>query len=106
MNKNLSNSKIFPHSKKWFHVAFKKALEKAGINKNIRIHDLRHTYASWLVQSGAPKQMVQLLLAHKQIETTLRYAHLAVKPLAPVTEKIAEILKVNTTIVDNLSNQS
>jgi len=105
MNKNSPNSKIFPHSKKWFHVAFKKALEKAGINKNIRIHDLRHTYASWLVQSGAPIQMVQLLLAHKQIETTLRYAHLAVKPLAPVTEKIAEILKVNTTIVENLSNQ-
>lgn len=42
----------------------------------MRIHDLRHTYASTLVNNGVPLYDVQKLLGHAHIRTTERYAHL------------------------------
>ena len=44
---------------------------------DIRFHALRHTYASWLVQSGVPLRAIQDLLGHTSLKMTERYAHLA-----------------------------
>ena len=54
--------------------AFNSALQKANI-KNFRFHDLRHTFATRLVMANVPIVTVQKLLGHKNITTTLRYAH-------------------------------
>ena len=56
--------------------AFHTALEKAKLPR-IRIHDLRHSFASNLVTAGAPLNVVQELLGHKDIKMTMVYAHLA-----------------------------
>ena len=53
---------------------FYNALRKAGI-QDFRFHDLRHTFATRLVQSGVDIYSVAKLLGHKDIKTTQRYAH-------------------------------
>jgi integrase len=49
---------------------------RAGLN-DVRIHDLRHTFASAAVASGQGLPMIGKLLGHTQVQTTARYAHLA-----------------------------
>lgn len=48
----------------------------AGLS-DVRIHDLRHTCAAWLVQAGVPLREVAEVLRHGSIQTTMKYAHLA-----------------------------
>lgn len=50
---------------------------KAAGMTHIHWHDLRHTYASWLVQAGQPLTAVRDLLGHSSLAVTHRYAHLA-----------------------------
>jgi integrase len=61
---------------------------RAGLD-GVRIHDLRHTYASRLVGRGETIQMVGKLLGHTQIQTTMRYAHLADDPVRAAAERAA-----------------
>ena len=56
--------------------AFTNALDRAGI-EDFHFHDLRHTFASHLVMSGATIKDVQELLGHKDTKMTNRYAHLS-----------------------------
>lgn len=53
------------------------AARKAVGQPQVQFRDLRHTYASFLIQDGANTKVVQELLGHAQITTTQRYAHLA-----------------------------
>ncbi len=56
--------------------AWYNALEASGV-QNLHFHDLRHTFASNLVMAGVDIRTVQVLLGHKRIEMTMRYAHLS-----------------------------
>jgi integrase len=51
-------------------------LQAAGVG-HVRIHDMRHTYASWLIQRGISKDELCQLLGHYSVIVTERYAHLA-----------------------------
>jgi integrase len=63
----------------------------AGIT-GLRIHDLRHSYASTLVSAGFSLPTIGALLGHSQPQTTHRYAHLLDDPLRKATERAGAIL--------------
>lgn len=65
--------------------------ETAGLS-DVRMHDLRHTYASLLVSSGASLPVVGALLGHSQPQTTARYAHLYDDTLRTATQSVADTL--------------
>lgn len=66
--------------------------KKAGV-EDVRLHDLRHTYASYLVSNGRTLEEVGRLLGHTQAQTTLRYAHFADDPLRKATETMGSLVK-------------
>lgn len=55
--------------------SFLTACRRAGI-EDFRVHDLRHTCATWLITAGAPLPEVRDLLGHSTVKVTERYAHL------------------------------
>jgi integrase len=61
---------------------------RAGL-KDVRIHDLRHTFASTAVAAGQGLPMIGKLLGHRQVQTTARYAHLAADPIKDAADQIA-----------------
>lgn len=67
--------------------AWQAALERAGI-RDFRWHDLRHTWASWHVQSGTSLQELQELGGWSSFEMVLRYAHLAGEHLRGAASRI------------------
>ncbi len=51
--------------------------QKRGLKKSPRVHDLRHSCASWMIQAGVPLPVIQVQLGHESIKTTVdRYGHL------------------------------
>jgi integrase len=83
---------VFPHRHGKGHAmymfsGFKAACEAAGI-KNFRVHDMRHTLASWLIMAGRPLIEVRDILGHKSVKQSERYAHLAPENLRQAMESI------------------
>lgn len=69
---------------------WRQARKKAGMPK-VRFHDLRHTYASWLVQQGTSLTVVRDLLGHSSLAVTSRYAHLAQEHLREAVNGLPRI---------------
>ncbi len=59
----------------------------------VRIHDLRHTFASLLVSGGMSLPMIGKLLGHTQVQTTHRYAHLFDDPLRAGLDQVGDMLR-------------
>ena len=98
--KRLDNPYVFPgkvagkalnNPIKGFH----RILKAAGI-ENLRIHDLRHSFASLAVNSGATLYQVQHLLGHASSQTTQRYAHLADSTLREASGGVAALVNQAT----------
>ncbi|MDE0239507.1 MAG: tyrosine-type recombinase/integrase [bacterium] len=65
--------------------------KEAGLD-DVRLHDLRHTYASHAVMQGTPLPVVAKLLGHSQTTMTLRYAHAGDRETEAAAERIGEVM--------------
>lgn len=59
---------------------------------NVRIHDLRHSFASILVSAGASLPLIGQMLGHTQVQTTQRYAHLYDDPLRKAANMVGDVI--------------
>lgn len=64
-------------------------VRKAAKLENVRLHDLRHTYASFGITSGLSLPLIAAILGHKDVKTTQQYAHLADDPVKLAANKAA-----------------
>jgi integrase len=91
--RNISGQ-VFEISIRSLREAYSKALEKAEI-RDFHFHDLRHTFATRLVQNGVDLYRVKELLGHKTITMTMRYAH-----------HYAESLRSSVDVLDRCYNSA
>ena len=94
--KKVGNPYVICGEKEGAHIvnlqkSWRRIRNKAGFD-DLRIHDLRHTFASQAVMNGTPLAMVSKLLGHAKITTTMRYAHLADSELLQASEGIGLLL--------------
>jgi integrase len=88
---------VFPGNGKMGHLRNAKRLwyricREAKLH-DLRLHDLRHSFASQLVSSGASLPLIGALLGHSQAQTTLRYSHLYDTSLKNAVEQVAAAIE-------------
>jgi len=98
---------VFPSPKgidshlNWLKHSFKTACKKAS-TENLRFHDLRHTAATRLVESGVPLHAVTKLLGHSTVKVTERYSH----PEESIKEAVEILANFNQNRSKNGSNEN
>lgn len=70
---------------------WRRVRKSAGL-EDVRIHDLRHSFASVAVAGGASLPIIGALLGHKDTATTQRYAHLSADPLRAASQAVADAI--------------
>jgi integrase len=70
-----------------FRESFKTACKRAGLS-GLRVHDLRHVFASKMVMSGTSLYITGNLLGHRTPQMTMRYAHLAPYTLKKAVDEV------------------
>ena len=88
------NPWVFPGRKRGTHQrnindSWDRIRKRASLD-GVRLHDLRHSFASRALALGESLSMIGKLLGHTQVQTTARYAHLARESVKASTAKVAE----------------
>ncbi|RVT87412.1 DUF4102 domain-containing protein [Rhodobacteraceae bacterium CCMM004] len=99
---------VFPSHTGAPFVSIKKtwaSVSRTALIEDVRLHDLRHTFASLLVSRGVSLPIIGAMLGHTQPQTTARYAHLFDVPLAAAAEAVCDSLGQARTNEDNPKNR-
>ena len=67
---------------------FKNALKRANLDTSIRLHDLRHTYGSWMAARGVPTSILKDLLGHSTLVMVDRYTHMGHQTLLDMANRM------------------
>ncbi len=97
---------VFPNAETGTYVkdvktAFKGACERAKI-KGLRLHDIRHTAASKMIEAGIDLVTVSKILGHASIQMTMRYAHPTPENMRLAVEKLGEIFQKSRDKVETI----
>lgn len=82
-----------PYSVRSAEKVFENAAAKAGIQKDVSIHTLRHSFATHLLEQGTDIRFIQELLGHSSVRTTEIYTHVSRKQIATLRSPIDQILQ-------------
>jgi len=93
--------RLFAYTKGYFHHAMRKGCAASGVDL-IRIHDLRHSHASLLIEMNVPILLISERLGHEDVETTLRtYGHLYPNRHDDTVQRLDELM--NRSLPDGFS---
>jgi site-specific recombinase XerD len=85
-------------SKRSIEKVFDQSCERAGIKKDVSVHDLRHSFATHLLESGVDLRYIQELLGHASSKTTEIYTHVSTKSLGKIRSPLDNLnLEVRLT---------
>jgi integrase/recombinase XerD len=88
-----------PISDKTIWIACSDAAHRAGINKRVTPHTLRHSWATHLLEAGTDLRTIQVLLGHGDLETTAQYLHLSQRHLQAVSNPLDGLTLAGTESV-------
>ena len=94
-----------PISDKTVWIACSEAARRAGINKRVTPHTLRHSWATHLLEAGTDLRTIQVLLGHGDLETTAQYLHLSRRHLQAVSNPLDGLTLVGTESVSRSFKQ-
>jgi integrase len=100
--RTLGEAPVFPGCRNVSH-RFPRWVQDAGL-KDLRLHDLRHTFASRLAMAGVDILTIKELLGHKTLATTLRYSHLSPGHQRDAVEKLVGV--TTDTVSDTSRNRA
>jgi site-specific recombinase XerD len=64
----------------------------------VRLHDLRHSFASYAINGGASLYLTGAILGHRQSSTTQRYAHLQASAVQQIASKVSKSISEALTV--------
>jgi len=68
------------------------AAQRAGIDKRVGMHTLRHSFATHLLEQKTDIRVIQVLLGHKKLDTTALYTRVAIKAIGEITSPLDRLL--------------
>lgn len=89
------SGKLFRHHRDMDNIArsIKNAAIRTGCSKRITSHCLRHSYATHSLENGVPPHIVQALMGHASLETTMTYAHVSKKGITAAKSPLETLLE-------------
>ena len=85
-----------PMTKRALQLACRRAAEAAGLSKSVTVHTLRHSFATHLLEQGVDIRVIQDLLGHRHIKSTVGYARVAIDMIRQVQSPL-ELLNMAAT---------